>query len=302
LPNENPSPRTFFEGIEDLLYALQLYGAVGIAAFGWAMGHLLGLDPTPQLPLWFCAAMLIYQADRLRLDPADPLNIPRRAAACARWRWLTWAAVAIGAAGLVGIPLWRRNWIVLGLVLLGSFVSLGYSAPLLGKRWKDVPVLKTLFAPTLVTAAVFALLMLAEVTDPTKNPIRLFDSLTWLLPWAFAYLLFNMVLCDLRDREGDAVTGIRSIPVFIGEKHTRTLLWGLATLGQVLLVVGLRFQRDNPLPFGLLALFTGMYQVVLLVAVSSPRSERFYEWAVEGMLYLPALAFLVAGVLKIAIR
>jgi hypothetical protein len=32
----------------------------------------------------------------------------------------------------------------------------------------------------------------------------------------------------------------------------------------------------------------------LLAAVRQPRPERFYEWCVEGMLFLPALALALA--------
>jgi hypothetical protein len=33
----------------------------------------------------------------------------------------------------------------------------------------------------------------------------------------------------------------------------------------------------------------------MLLAVRRPRSERFYEWIVEGMLFLPAIAICIGG-------
>jgi len=39
--------------------------------------------------------------------------------------------------------------------------------------------------------------------------------------------MFNMILCDLRDRTGDEACGIRSLPVVLGEKRTRWLLVAL---------------------------------------------------------------------------
>ena len=65
--------------MEVLLHALSLYGAAGIAAFGWAVCRLLDWSVEPWILLWSCAALLIYNADRLRPDPADLVNIPQRA-------------------------------------------------------------------------------------------------------------------------------------------------------------------------------------------------------------------------------
>jgi hypothetical protein len=43
--------------------------------------------------------------------------------------------------------------------------------------------------------------------------------------------------------------------------------------------------------WGVLAWAVPIYLGALWWAVRAPRSERFYEWAVEGMLYLPLLAW-----------
>ena len=42
----------------------------------------------------------------------------------------------------------------------------------------------------------------------------------------------------------------------------------------------------------LIAILGPIYLGALLIAVRHPQSERFYEWAVEGMLFLPPLAVL----------
>jgi 4-hydroxybenzoate polyprenyltransferase len=119
-----------------------------------------------------------------------------------------------------------------------------------------------------------------------------------LVPWAFCHLLFNMLLCDLRDLPGDRQCGIRSIPVLWGEKGARRLLWTLAVLGQLFLAGLIHFRHSGALPFVLISLFTGLYQAWLLQATRRPRTERFYEWAVEGLLYLPALACGLTRIMK----
>ena len=275
-----------------MLHALSIYGAAGIMAFGWAMGQFLGAETTPLLPLWFCAALLIYNCDRLRRDPADALNIPQRAAACTRLRPAIRVTVILSALVLMGLPVWRRDWITLTLVVGGSAVALGYSLPPRGWRWKDVPLVKTLFAPTIVTLAIFGLLLLEifPLDDPERI-VRILSVIVVLASWASCYLLFNMLLCDLRDRAGDAQCGIRSIPVVCGENGTRGVLWGLACAGQILLVVHLRFHDYAAACTVVLSLVTGLYQAWLLHATRQTRGERFYEWAVEGLLYMPALAW-----------
>ena len=302
LPNENPPPRPIFAEIETVLHALSLYGAAGIAALGWAMGWLIGLSAAHWLPLWFCGGLLIYNADRLRLDPADTLNLPARTAASARLRRASTVTLTLAALVLIGLPALRREWEILGFVLGGALISLGYSIPILGFRWKDIPFLKSLFAPAVITAAIFSLLfhppMSGAYWATTLIDVSRLRPWTMILlilaPWAFFYLLFNMLLCDLRDRAGDAQCGIRSIPVVLGEKGTFRLLLTLAGLGQLGLSYLTQFRIDRVLPFVLLSLLTGGYQLYLLHATRRPRSERFYEWAVEGLLYVPSLACVLA--------
>ncbi len=262
------------------------------------MGWFLGLPTGHWLPLWFCAALLIYNADRLRRDPADVLNLPLRTAASARLRRASAATVALAALVLIGLPALHREWAVLACILGGSIISLGYSIPLVGFRWKDIPLLKSVFAPAIITAAIFILTYHTRIPPSCWQDFSRVDHLfttefkicLFLAPWAFIYLLFNMLLCDLRDRQGDAQCRIRSIPVVLGEKGTRGLLWGLAGAGQFGLPFPIGLDQGRLHAFVLLSLLTGGYQLYLLQATRRPRSERFYEWTVEGLLYLPALA------------
>src|ERR1700712_5409009 len=100
-----------FSQLEKLLHGLHLYGAAGIAAFGWAVCRLLDWPAGPWLPLWFSAALLIYNADRLRRDPADAFNVPLREKATRQFRQVSFA-VLIGAALLLIIwPVTHRDWI-----------------------------------------------------------------------------------------------------------------------------------------------------------------------------------------------
>ena len=267
-----------------LFQTLCFFVATGIASFGWAVCYLLGWNSTPYLPLWFCSGLLIYNADRLRRDPADALNIPERAAASARARTLSLAVLAIAAVALVGLPIVRGDWLTLGLIAAGTPVCLGYSAPIFGFRFKDVPLLKTLFAPTIVSVAVVGLPWFHEGAPPVGAGF----ALTVFRSWCF--LLFDMILCDLRDLEGDRRMKIRSLPVCLGERRTRALLWALLGVIEFSSLTGAAQAPAHLAAAWRLACVAGpLYLGGLLIAVRTPRSEGFYEWAVEGMLFLPAL-------------
>jgi 4-hydroxybenzoate polyprenyltransferase len=268
---------------EDFLHALHLFGAAGIAAFGWAVCRLLGLDAEPWVPLWFCAGLLVYNVDRLRRDPADGFNLPRRATASRRLRRLGFLLAAAAAGTLLLLPLWRRDWPTLALILLGVPVVLNYTIPFRGRRLKDVPYLKSFFAPTLVLLAVFGLPL---VHAPLDFPLL---ATPLVAAWAWGLLLANMLLCDVRDIAGDRQTGVVSLPSEIGLVRTRRLVWALAAvtggLAIQLMLFGPKGTRGAWIALGLGG---SLYVAGLALAVTWPRSERFYERWVEGLLFLPA--------------
>lgn len=270
------------------LHALHFYGAAAITAFGWTMCQLLGWDATPWLPLWFCSALLIYNADRLRPDPADAVNVPQRTEAMRRLRGWSALIATLAAAVILGLPLLRGDWITLALVLGGTVVCVGYFVPLAGFRLKDVPALKTFFAPTIVAASIFVLPWLHE--GPPAS--RLLLVITVARAWSF--LLFNMILCDLRDVEGDLRTGTRSLPMLLGRERSRWLLIALVLGIEALTLTALATVATEHLAhWRCVAIAAPLYLGSLLYASRRPRSEAFYEWFVEGMLFLPAVVMVL---------
>lgn len=279
----DPLPVRAAEAFANALHGLAFYVAAGIASLGWALCGFAGWDAAPWLPLWFCAALLVYNADRLWLDPADAFNLPARNASLRRLRPAATAVTAAAGALLLALPLLRRDWLTLGLVLAGSLACLNYSRPLIGFRFKDLPLLKTLFAPTVAIAALLGLPWLHQ--GPPAFPLLLPALHLWGL------MLFNMILCDWRDRAGDRQTGIRSLPALLDERATRRLLWTLAAALEALAFSALL--HAGPLQAGawrLLCILQPACLAALLLAIRRPRPEAFYEWWVEGLLFLPAMA------------
>ena len=270
---DRPAPSTagmlprFFAAIQ----ALHFYGSAGIVAFGWALSRLLHLDCARCLPLWLAGALCIYNVDRLKPDPSDTINTPERARRCARLRTTSISITAVSAGAILALPALSADWPLFWLALAGGLVCLNYSVPLIGFRFKDLPLIKTLFPPTMLTAAYFAPLLLERHLSPWPFMTA--------IAWTWCLLLFNMILCDLRDIEGDLATGIHTLAVLLGRTNT------FRTLALLLAVIGGLAMGNGWLPVGVL------YCAGLLVALRKPRCEAFYEWWVEGILFVPAAVY-----------
>ena len=269
-PISLPPNRGWIGGI----HALYLYGAFGLASFGWAFCHKLGFNLGSTLLLWFAGAVLIYNIDRLKPDTADTINIPDRTARSGRLQRVSMGLMLASALVLLLIPIILGEWLLLFLIIAGAILSLGYSVKIFGLRFKDVPVLKTFFVPTLISAAYLGVPLVNAQLH--LSPRRLLLGLAW----AWCILFFNMLLFDLRDLEGDRAAGTVSLPVYLGRHATERLLV-LVGLTIPFLAILLAWPWQ--------AIASTVYLSGLILALRKPRPESFYEWWVEGLLFLPAL-------------
>jgi len=268
--NRIASPRGWVASI----HALYLYGALGLASFGWAFCHKLGFNRISTLLLWFAGAILIYNIDRLRPDSADAVNTPARLASSSRLQRVSMALMLASALVLLLVPIILGEWLLLFLVIAGAIICAGYSVKIFGLRFKDIPVLKTFFVPTLIAAAFLGVPLIKAQLQ--FSPLHLLLGLAW----AWCILFFNMLLCDLRDLEGDRAAGTVSLPVYLGKTATQRLLLLVGVAIPVLAFL---------LSWPWQAVASTVYLAGLLIALRTPRSEAFYEWWVEGLLFLPAL-------------
>ena len=92
--------------------------------------------------------------------------------------------------------------------------------------------------------------------------------------------MFNMLLCDIRDIEGDRAAGTRSLPVLLGGGWTQAVLWLLIAAGAACALIH---------GWLILAWTTVVLLSPLAFAAQRRRTEAFYEWLAEGTLFLPAL-------------
>jgi len=275
--------RAFLESSR-AIQTLHLYGAAGIAAFGWGLSRMLGFSCARWLPLWIAGALLVYNLDRLKHDPTDQLNTPARQRRHRGLRPLSIAVAALSAIALALLSISNGGWLLFFVTLAAAGLSISYSFPLFGFRFKDLPVVKTLFAPSVVLAAYLAPALLAR-------ELHFSAALFLAAAWSGCVLLFNMVLCDLRDIRGDRAHGIASIPVLLGENGTRRLLLTLNFSAAFFALLGGWFS---------LAFVGAIYLAALLFALrkNAARGESFYEWFVEGILFLPAVVELLFEIWK----
>ncbi|MDR0533019.1 MAG: UbiA family prenyltransferase [Verrucomicrobiales bacterium] len=271
-----------------ILQTLNIYGAVAIVSLGWALSCLLHFQCAAYLPLWFFAALFIYNLDRLRHEPADLINLPDRSRHSMGLRRISRTLAILSATTLMAIPVMQHDWLMSILTVTGAFICVNYSVPLLGFRFKDIPLLKTFFVPTLVTAAFL-------IPPLLQQPLR-DDPLhhLFLSAWAWCVAFFNMILCDLRDIEGDSRTGIRTLPVTLGRRRTFQILLALLACS-IALSIGVLFKSkpSTIVQWACIAAIMPIYLGCLLAAARKPRPESFYEWWVDGILFVPALVYLI---------
>ncbi|MGB8356923.1 MAG: UbiA family prenyltransferase [Chthoniobacteraceae bacterium] len=274
-----------------LAQTFSIYGACGIVCFGWMLSSLLDFDCRPYAMLWFSSALFIYNLDRLKTDPADPINIPQRSRTAARYRKISAVVAVLAAVAILVIPLLERDLLMSALTIGGCIFCVNYSIPLLGFRFKDIPLLKTFFAPTLVTAA-FLIPPLLEQSHGHHIAYYIIAA-----AWTWSVLMFNMILCDLRDITGDTALGIKSLPVALGHRRTLQTLVLQLFLITFLSVVKISMSAPrNVATWCGISLGVLIYLTMLLVVVrkSKVQPESFYEWWVEGILFVPAVIYCFA--------
>jgi 4-hydroxybenzoate polyprenyltransferase len=258
--------------------ALNLIPAAGIAAFGWAFWHLQGIRLEPVLlVMWFAGGLLIYNADRIGTDAADEINVSDRVRRDAKFANLRGLLIVSAGLTLTAVPLLIGSLRLTTLVLVGTVTAIGYSVrlPLLSCRIKDVPIVKTLFPPLAITVAIAGMpLLCSEVVLPEKFAPA--------IGWAAAVLLFNVILCDMRDITGDRITNVRSWPAICGVRNSALTLLGL--IGVMLL--------SCPLPILFNTAVVGYLGITALAFPAASRRQWYYDWLVDGVLFVPVIVVL----------
>jgi 4-hydroxybenzoate polyprenyltransferase len=267
------------------VYLLEVVGGVAVTCLGWVCCYLTGSPWLQSAPLWLGGYLLVYNLDRLHYDPADQVNTPTRFLYRESLRSKRLLLICLSAAILVGWPAITGRWWLIPPIVLAIATLQFYSRPLplVRRRLKDLPVLKTFIAPFLISA-VLVLWPVLEI----RRSLGAKEMLVFF--WCFIVLSVNSISFDLRDIEGDVRNGTRTLPVLLGANWSTFLVGALALVATLMSpLLGLRGVANVLLPFSLL-LGGGS----ILVAVLSHVRPITLSFVADLFFCLPAVALWVA--------
>jgi 4-hydroxybenzoate polyprenyltransferase len=187
------------------------------------------------------------------------------------------------------------------LLIFLSIISIAYSLPLfsLGDKkfgLRNIPGLKQ-FLITLVWTMSTVLLPVLEAQDMNLTNISLRDT-TILLAKRFLFIAALTVPFDIRDLFEDRESGLKTVPVVIGEKRAYLFC-------QVLLagyIVLLFLYRNNGFNADFFALtLTAILAGWLIFKSKWKRNEYYYFFYLDGVLILQYVMLVVFDYIKHAI-
>jgi 4-hydroxybenzoate polyprenyltransferase len=252
---------------------------------GWVSCYLTRSPWLRSAPLWLGGYLLVYNLDRLHYDPADQVNTPTRFLYRESLRSKRLLLIWLSAATLVGWPVITGRWWLIPPIVLAIATLQFYSrpVPVVRKRLKDLPALKTFIAPFLI-AAVLVLWPVLEI----RKSLGAREMLVFF--WCFIVLSVNSISFDLRDIQGDLRNGTRTLPVLIGANWSTILVGALALLAILMSpLLGLRGAANILLPCSLL-----LGAASILAALFSQVRPITLSFVADLFFCLPAVALWVA--------
>lgn len=200
--------------------------------------------------------------------------------------------IALFIAGLGGAAYYFFQLIDWWPWLLGTaFITFLYSAPKiphpLFRALRRVALGKTIFLAA-VWMIVTTLLPIIVSGTAWKNAYSFFILHRFFLVYAIC------ILFDYRDRDDDKADGIRSLVTYLNEKEIRNL-FVFAVLAHAVFVVLLMTDGFGWWPVVLL-LVPGLITAGLYSFATRHFSDMFYYFVLDGLMALPALLTLIAGI------
>ena len=208
---------------------------------------ILGVTLKPAL---LCATFLViysvYSLNRLTDQEEDAVNMPERSLFVqGNERFLlALAVVSYVVALFLG---WLESPFAAVILFVPLMSGILYSKNLFSAigipRLKDIFLVKSFIVASSWTICVSFL--------PALYMHGNFIKLWFVFPFFFIKIFINTILFDVRDVEGDALNGVKTVPVVIGITRTRQLL----LIFQSILVIWSTFFSD---------LFSGYYSILII--------------------------------------
>jgi len=208
------------------LYELLIFSSalLGMAGMGmvYISSFLQGIPCIPAaLAIGFLVPFAVYNLNRKTDHSEDAVNHQDRFTFTTRFDGplSVLAFLAYTAAYLIAFPFGALSIFVVSIPLIcGALYSIRWIPPPSPfRRLKEIPVMKNIIV-AFTWSSVSALLpvCLLHGSPGIKTGI--------VFIFFFSYVITSTTIPDIRDREGDALAGVRTIPVLIGTENTRRLL------------------------------------------------------------------------------
>lgn len=218
------------------IYYLGLVIALSTSSMSMVFS-ILFMD-TISIPLFACvflATYAFYAIDRAVGVDIDSVSHPERSRFLSMYRTEIYMIIILAIAGSVIISALASTQLAL-LVAVAPFIALFYSCGLsksAQKRYvlgiKRVPLLKDAFI-----AGGWAFLL--PFTFLFQNVGMKPEHWFFVLP-LFLKLFVMAVIYDFKDIDSDLCSGVRTLPILIGENRTRSILHILNSIATVLILI-----------------------------------------------------------------
>ncbi len=294
--------KKLLQPVFDFLLYSNVFMAVCAVAQGLVVFYLIGSQPLYTIcALLFVSTIVVYNVAILLTAPKNPEKSDNK-----RVRWffahhrLMVTITIVSVLCLVPLFFLVSTESRLLLIFL-AIISIAYSLPLftLGDKkfgLRNIPGLKQ-FLITLVWTMSTVLLPVLESQDMHLTNISLRDT-TILLAKRFLFIAALTVPFDIRDLFEDRESGLKTIPVAIGEKRAYLFC-------QVLLagyIVLLFLYRNNGFNADFFALtLTAILAGWLIFKSKWQRNEYYYFFYLDGVLILQYVMLVVFSWIKHAI-
>jgi len=283
--------RSWLAGVTGGVFRFFLFGNLflSLCAVLWTYStyRVLAVSAHPANP-WLLAfvaggVLIVYTVDRVfSFEHPDP------EAASVRHLWiashrtsLLWLLGCATGVTLVALPFLSPRVIVLSAA--AGIVALAYSLPVrkgFTVGLKEIGLLK-IFLIAGVWAVVTTVLPPLDAGDPifTRDLALLFAE-------RFVFVIAITLPFDVRDREIDQASDIRTIPVHVGTRTTKAM--AAAAMALYLAVKVVHYGVGSPHALIPAAVSAG-YVALLLAALSEARHDYYYSLLMDGAILVQAL-------------
>jgi 4-hydroxybenzoate polyprenyltransferase and related prenyltransferases len=223
--------------IKEIFLYSSLFLGCAAAGMAYTSCFIQGLPFSPAIgAVLFMVVFSVYNLNRKTDEAEDAINHANRFSFTRKFeKPLIYAAIlAYGSAVLITCVHSPFASVVTMIPLVSGIL---YSLPILPRacahrRIKEIPVMKNIVVSLAwgISFSLIPVLMSGEPAGPASIIVFAF---------IFCWTFIGSVLPDIRDRAGDAATGVKTIPVLIGVRKSRILLTVFCLVsGSVIIAAG----------------------------------------------------------------